>query len=30
MTTVSVTIDYSNGSQKSFGAIPWTQGLTIF
>jgi hypothetical protein len=29
MTTVSVTIDYSNGSQKSFANIPWVEGLTI-
>jgi hypothetical protein len=29
MATASVTIDYSNGSTKSFTAIPWTQGLII-
>lgn len=29
MRTVSLTIDYSNGSRKSFTTIPWTEGLTI-
>ena len=29
MRTVSLTIDYSNGSRKSFTAIPWTENLTI-
>ena len=29
MQTVSVTIDYSNGSQKSFTTITWSKGLTI-
>jgi hypothetical protein len=29
MSTVSVTIDYSNGSQKSFTTVPWSEGLTI-
>jgi hypothetical protein len=29
MATASVTIDYSNGSTKSFTTIPWTDGLTI-
>lgn len=29
MQTVSLTIDYSNGSQKSFATIPWTKHLTI-
>ncbi|HTJ74280.1 MAG TPA: hypothetical protein VL337_02860 [Acidimicrobiales bacterium] len=29
MATASLTIDYSNGSTKSFTTIPWTSGLTI-
>jgi len=29
MNTVSLTIDYSNGSQKSFLTIPWSNHLTI-
>jgi hypothetical protein len=29
MRTVSLTIDYSNGSRKSFTTIPWTEDLTI-
>ncbi len=29
METVSLTIDYSNGSQKSFATIPWRDHLTI-
>lgn len=29
MKTVSVRIDYSNGSEKSFTAVPWANGLTI-
>jgi hypothetical protein len=29
MSTVSLTIDYSNGSRKSFTTIPWNEGLTI-
>jgi hypothetical protein len=29
MKTVSLTIDYSNGSQKSFTTIRWTEDLTI-
>lgn len=29
MSTVSLTIDYSNGGRKSFTAIPWTEELTI-
>ena len=29
MTNVSLTIDYSNGSQKLFTTIPWSQRLTI-
>ncbi len=29
MQTVSVTIDYSNGSQKAFTTIKWSKGLTI-
>ena len=29
MKTVSVTVDYSNGSQKSFTAVRWTEGFTI-
>jgi len=29
MSTVSLTIDYSNGAQKHFSNIPWTKGLTL-
>jgi len=29
MRTVALTIDYSNGSQKSFTTIPWKDELTI-
>jgi len=29
MSTVAVTIDYSNGAQKHFSNIPWKKGLTI-
>jgi hypothetical protein len=29
MSTVSLTIDYSNGAQKHFSNIPWLEGLTI-
>jgi hypothetical protein len=29
MSTVSLTIDYSNGAQKHLGNIPWTKELTI-
>ena len=29
MATASMTIDYSNGSTKSFTTIPWSHGLTI-
>ena len=29
METVSLTIDYSNGSQKSFATIPWRDHMTI-
>ena len=29
MSTVALTIDYSNGAQKHFGNIPWTKKLTI-
>jgi len=29
MQTVSVTIDYSNGSEKSFATVKWSKGLTI-
>jgi hypothetical protein len=29
MSTVALTIDYSNGAQKHFGNIPWTKNLTI-
>jgi hypothetical protein len=29
MSTVSLTIDYSNGSQKSLATIPWSKHLTI-
>ena len=29
MSTVALTIDYSNGAQKHFSSIPWTKGLTI-
>ena len=29
MSTVALTIDYSNGAQKHFGNIPWTKTLTI-
>ena len=29
MSTVSLTIDYSNGAQKHFSNVPWEDGLTI-
>lgn len=29
MTTVALTIDYSNGAQKQFTSIPWKKGMTI-
>jgi hypothetical protein len=29
MSTVSLTIDYSNGAQKHFSRIPWQTGLTL-
>ncbi|MEF8729609.1 MAG: hypothetical protein V5B34_15615 [Accumulibacter sp.] len=29
MSTVAVTIDYSNGAHKHFSSIPWKEGLTI-
>lgn len=29
MSTVALTIDYSNGAQKHFSSIPWNKGLTI-
>ena len=29
MSTVSLTIDYSNGVQKHFSSIPWESGLTL-
>jgi hypothetical protein len=29
MSTVAVTFDYSNGTQKHFSSIPWSKGLTI-
>jgi len=29
MSTVALTIDYSNGGQKQFASIPWSKGLTI-
>jgi hypothetical protein len=29
MSTVSLTIDYSNGAQKHFSNIPWEKGLTL-
>ena len=29
MSTVALTIDYSNGAQKHFSNIPWKKGLTI-
>jgi hypothetical protein len=29
MSTVALTIDYSNGAQKHFSSIPWVKGLTI-
>jgi hypothetical protein len=29
MSTVTLTIDYSNGAQKHFSSIPWKKGLTI-
>ena len=29
MSTVALTIDYSNGAQKHFSNIPWTKNLTI-
>jgi hypothetical protein len=29
MSTVSVSIDYSNGAQKNFSSIPWEKDLTI-
>ena len=29
MSTVALTIDYSNGAHKHFSSIPWKEGLTI-
>jgi hypothetical protein len=29
MSTVALTIDYSNGAQKHYSNIPWTKDLTI-
>lgn len=29
MSTVSLTVDYSNGAQKHFSNIPWKKGLTL-
>ncbi|MGH9659286.1 MAG: hypothetical protein ACRD96_12135 [Bryobacteraceae bacterium] len=29
MSTVALTIDYSNGAHKHFSSIPWKKGLTI-
>lgn len=29
MSTVTLTIDYSNGAQKHFSSIPWDKDLTI-
>jgi hypothetical protein len=29
MSTVSLTIDYSNGAQKHFSSVPYKKGLTI-
>ena len=29
MGTVSLTVDYGNGSQKLFTTIPWKKGLTV-
>jgi hypothetical protein len=29
MSTVALTIDYSNGTQKHFTGIPWKKGMTI-
>jgi hypothetical protein len=29
MSTVALTIDYSNGAQKHFSSLPWKKGLTI-
>lgn len=29
MDVVSLTVDYSNGVQKQFSAVPWRPGLTI-
>lgn len=29
MSTVALTIDYSNGAQKHFTRIPWKKGMTI-
>ena len=29
MSTVALTIDYSNGAQKHFTGIPWKKGMTI-
>jgi hypothetical protein len=29
MSTVSLTIDYSNGAAKHFSSIPWESGLTL-
>lgn len=29
MSTVSLTIDYSNGAQKQVTGIPWKKGMTI-
>lgn len=30
MSTVALTIDYSNGAQKHFSSISWKKGMTIF
>jgi hypothetical protein len=29
MSTVALTVDYSNGAQKHFSNIPWKRGLTV-
>jgi len=29
VSTIALTIDYSNGAQKHFSNIPWKKGLTI-
>jgi len=29
MSTVAVTVDYSNGAQKQFSNVPWKKDLTI-